>query len=112
MFGDMVLERPVTPNPYDLLPAVPSFALTSTDVTDGAPLKADQVGDGGNTSPQLSWDAVDGAQSYVQVTCVVQREGDHHVIGGRLRQVETHRREDVEIEGCGHRHLRAQDAFG
>lgn len=64
----MVLERPVTPNPYELLPQVPSFAVTSTDVTDAQPLKDDQVGSGGDTSPQLSWEPVEGAQSYT-VTC-------------------------------------------
>ncbi len=64
----MVLERPVSPDPYPLLPAAPSFGVTSSDVTDGQPLKDDQVADAGNTSPQLSWDAVDGAQSYT-VTC-------------------------------------------
>ncbi|MDO9457019.1 YbhB/YbcL family Raf kinase inhibitor-like protein [Nocardioides sp.] len=64
----MVLERPITPDPYPLLPAVPSFGVTSTDVTDGQPLKDDQVADAGNTSPQLSWDAVEGAESYT-VTC-------------------------------------------
>ena len=64
----MVLERPVSPNPYDLLPAAPSFAVSSTDVTDGQPLKDDQVAAAGDTSPQLTWDAVDGAQSYT-VTC-------------------------------------------
>ena len=65
----MSLERPVPPNPYDLLPEVESFELTSADVTDGAPLKADQVADKGNTSPQLSWSgAPEGTKSYV-VTC-------------------------------------------
>ncbi|WP_323792297.1 YbhB/YbcL family Raf kinase inhibitor-like protein [Nocardioides sp.] len=64
----MVLERPVTPNPYDLLPVVPDFTVTSSDVTDGAPLSDAQVASAGDTSPQLSWDAVEGAQSYT-VTC-------------------------------------------
>ncbi len=64
----MSLDRPVSPDPYGLLPSVPSFTVTSSDVQDGQPLKDDQVADAGNTSPQLSWDAVDGAQSYT-VTC-------------------------------------------
>ncbi|HNV40780.1 MAG TPA: YbhB/YbcL family Raf kinase inhibitor-like protein [Ornithinibacter sp.] len=65
----MSLDRPVAPNPYDLLPRVASFTVTSTDVTDGAPLKDDQVAHLGNTSPQLSWSgAPEGTQSYV-ITC-------------------------------------------
>ena len=47
-------------NPYDFLPELPSFTLTSADVTDGQPLKNAQVsgimGAGGeDVSPQLSW---------------------------------------------------------
>lgn len=47
-------------NPYDFLPALPGFTLTSRDVTDSQPLKKAQVsgimGAGGqDTSPQLSW---------------------------------------------------------
>jgi len=47
-------------NPYDSLPALPSFTLTSADITDGRPIKNAQVsgimGAGGqDLSPQLSW---------------------------------------------------------
>ncbi|MFZ2502798.1 MAG: YbhB/YbcL family Raf kinase inhibitor-like protein [Nocardioides sp.] len=65
----MSLDRPVSPNPYDLLPNTAAFEVTSTDVTDGQPLQDAQVAALGNTSPQLSWSgAPEGTRSYV-VTC-------------------------------------------
>jgi hypothetical protein len=65
----MSLDRPVKPDPYDLLPAVALFSVTSDDVTHGQPLKDDQVAEHGNTSPQLSWSgAPEGTKSYT-VTC-------------------------------------------
>ena len=47
-------------NPYDFLPKLPTFTLTSADISDGQPLKTPQVsgimGAGGeDVSPQLNW---------------------------------------------------------
>lgn len=65
----MSIERPVSPDPYPLLPAVPAFAVVSDDITDGQPLKPDQLNAEGNSSPHLSWTgAPEGTKSYV-VTC-------------------------------------------
>lgn len=65
----MSLERPVAPDPYDLLPKVPSFGVTSADVTDGQPLKDEQVATGGNLSPALLWDEPPAGTRSFTVAC-------------------------------------------
>ncbi len=63
-------QRPTPPSPYDFLPQVPGFQVTSTDVTDGRPLATPQVsgvmGAGGeDRSPQLSWSGFpEGTRSF------------------------------------------------
>ena len=53
--------RPTPPDPYDFLPQVPAFTVTSTDLTDGEVLPAPHtsgamgVPGGEDRSPQLSW---------------------------------------------------------
>src|ERR1700733_6761305 len=47
-------------DPYDALPKLPTFTLTSESVTDGQPLATPQISGimgagGGDVSPQLSW---------------------------------------------------------
>lgn len=65
-------ERP--PLPFEFLPKVPTFTVTSTDITDGQPLPkphaSGQLGAGGeDRSPQLSWSGFPRETKSFAVTC-------------------------------------------
>lgn len=63
-------DRPTPPSPYDFLPQVPAFSVTSSDVADGEVLPMPHVsgvmGAGGeDRSPQLSWSGFpEGTRSF------------------------------------------------
>jgi Raf kinase inhibitor-like YbhB/YbcL family protein len=68
----MSLDRATVPDPYDFLPPRPTFTLTSTDLTHGAPMPMRQVhgsAGGGNASPQLAWAGFPGRTRGFTVTC-------------------------------------------
>jgi Raf kinase inhibitor-like YbhB/YbcL family protein len=63
------LDRPIAQDPYDKLPPVPTFTLTSPDIADGARLASDFAVDGANQSPALAWTGFPaGTRSFV-VNC-------------------------------------------
>ncbi|MFI7585690.1 YbhB/YbcL family Raf kinase inhibitor-like protein [Spongisporangium articulatum] len=65
----MALDRPVTPDPYPLLPAAGTFSVTSSDITDGERIAEAFVAAGGNTSPQLAWSGFPAETKGFVVTC-------------------------------------------
>ena len=48
-------SRPIAPDPYEALPELPTFTLTSADMTAGGQMPTAQIAAGENLSPQLSW---------------------------------------------------------
>ncbi|MCU4186328.1 YbhB/YbcL family Raf kinase inhibitor-like protein [Acidiferrimicrobium sp. IK] len=67
-----MLDRPLGPDPYDLLPALPGFEVTSEDLTDGGTLPLDHVfsdAGGGNVSPHLAWSGFPEDTAGFAVTC-------------------------------------------
>ena len=68
----MSLDRPVAPDPYDILPRRPEFELTSIDISDGQPLGSRHVHgsvDGEDASPQLTWSGFPPETKSFAVTC-------------------------------------------
>ena len=65
----MSLERPQAPDPYERMPKLPAFTLTSEDITDGQPLDKDFSVDGANVSPQLSWSGFPAETTSFVVSC-------------------------------------------
>jgi Raf kinase inhibitor-like YbhB/YbcL family protein len=65
---------PQAPNPYDSLPDLPAFTLSSTDIEEGGFLPTPQLsgifGAGGeDRSPQLSWEGFPAETKSFAVTC-------------------------------------------
>jgi Raf kinase inhibitor-like YbhB/YbcL family protein len=65
----MNLDRPLAPDPYSLLPTVPSFELHSSDIVDGGPLATTFTADGENLSPALAWTGFPSATRGFVVNC-------------------------------------------
>ncbi len=62
-------ERPLAPAPYEMLPPVPSFQITSTDLVDGEAIPEVFTGLGDDLSPMLQWDDFPAETKSFMVNC-------------------------------------------
>ena len=70
----MTEDRPRALSPYDVLPPVPGFSVTSNDIADGQSLGNDQLYNGfgvtgGNVSPHLRWEGQPTGTRSFAVSC-------------------------------------------
>lgn len=65
------LDRPTAPDPYDLLPRVPEFVVTSDSFADGerVPDRTTNTPAGDNVSPHLAWSGFPEQTRSFAVTC-------------------------------------------
>lgn len=68
------MPRPLPPDPYQFLPELPSFTLTSADLSDGeeipVPHRSGVMGAGGeDRSPHLAWSGFPAGTKSFAVTC-------------------------------------------
>ncbi|MBD8077624.1 YbhB/YbcL family Raf kinase inhibitor-like protein [Cellulosimicrobium arenosum] len=62
-------SRPTAPDPYASLPPVPTFTITSTDLTDGEPMPTTHAAEGDDVSPALGWSGFPEATRSFVVSC-------------------------------------------
>lgn len=65
----MNLDRPIAPDPYEMLPQVPGFELCSTAFEDGESLPDLYAGCGGDVSPALEWSGFPAATKSFMINC-------------------------------------------
>jgi Raf kinase inhibitor-like YbhB/YbcL family protein len=105
-------DRPMPPNPYDFLPQVPGFRVTSTDISDGETLPAPYasgrfgVEGGEDRSPQLSWSGFPEGTRGFAVTCfdpdAPTASGFWHWVVTRIPASVTELPSGAGEEGGGH----------